>query len=157
MKIGHICLAPPASEAGEKFAALVEAIARHDVEQHVLVANVALARRLANSKRVSVGPIVRTPVMAYCLMPNVEIAHVHENQSGQAGLLLALTRSIPFIITTNSGQSGDGNSLTRSILQRAAYKMKLSDAVPDDEAAREHLNIYQKTLTRIPRGCRRPA
>ena len=99
MKIGHICLAPAESETYEHFAALVEAIAatQIDAEQHVLVANVALARRLASCRGVSVGPVVTTAVMAYCLMPNVEIAHVHESKSGQAGLLLTLTRSIPLI------------------------------------------------------------
>ena len=155
VKIGHICLAPPHSEASERFASLVEAIARHDVEQHVLVASVALARRLATCKRVSVGPIVKTPVMAYCLMPNVEVAHVHESKSGQAGLLLTLTRSIPFIITTTNGESD--NPLTRSVLQRAAQTLNYPASEPGNQSARKLLSIYEDALSRIPREFQPPA
>lgn len=157
MKIGHICLAPPESDAGERFAALVEGISGRDVEQHVLVASVALARRLASSQGVSVGPIVKTPVMAYCLMPNVDVAHVHETKSGQAGLLLTLTRSIPFVITTGSRESSDRNPLTRSVLQRAAHTMQHPDAGPGKQLVSQHLSIYADALSRTPREFRPPA
>jgi hypothetical protein len=142
MKIGHICLAPAGSDEGERFAALVEAIAKHDVEQHVLVSSTLLAHRLATHNRVTVGPIVKSPVMAYCLMPQVEIAHVHESTSGQAGLLLTLTKSIPFIITTDPDIANDKNPLTQSVLRRAAYRMPASGTEQGCELARECLSIY---------------
>ena len=147
MKIGHICLAPPGNEISEHFAALVEALDRHYAEQHVLVASVMLAKRLAACQNVTVGPIVTTPVMAYCLMPNVELAHVHESKSGQAGLLLTLTRSIPFVITASRGSGAKKSPLTRSVLNRAAHVVKRSDTEPGNQAAREHLGIYQDVLS----------
>ena len=147
MKIGHICLTPPGNEVSEHFATLVEALDRHDSEQHVLVASVMLAKRLAGCQNVTVGPIVKTPVMAYCLMPNVDLAHVHEGKSGQAGLLLTLTRSIPFVITTSAGSGTTTSPLTRSVLNRAAHVLERLDTEPGSQAAREHLGIYQDVLT----------
>ena len=147
MKIGHICLTPPGNEISEHFAALVEALARHNSEQHVLVASVMLAKRLAACQSVAVGPIVNTPVMAYCLMPNVDLAHIHESKSGQAGLLLTLTRSIPFVITSSGGSGDKLSPLTRSVLNRAAHVIKRPDTEPGNQAASEHLGIYQDVLT----------
>ena len=147
MKIGHICLTPPGNDVSERFAALVEALDRYDIEQHVLVASVMLAKRLAACLSVTVGPIVKTPVMAYCLMPNVDLAHVHESKSGQAGLLLTLTRSIPFVITASGGSGDKLSPLTRSVLNRAAHVIKRPDTEPGTQAASEHLGIYQDVLT----------
>lgn len=146
MKIGHICLATPTSERGERFAELVEALARHGIEQHVLVAGVALARRLAACPGVSVGPIVKTPVMAYCLMPKVDLAHVHESKSGQAGLLLTLTRSIPFVITSKSEKSQSRNPLTRSVIHRAVGVIPPSDVEAADQTAAEYLSTYENAV-----------
>jgi len=147
VKIGHICLTPPGNDVSERLAALVEALDRHDSVQHVLVASVMLAKRLAGCQNVTVGPIVKTPVMAYCLMPNVDLAHVHEGKSGQAGLLLTLTRSIPFVITTSAGSDNTTSPLTRSVLNRAAHVLERRDTEPGNQAAREHLSIYQDVLT----------
>ena len=147
MKIGHICLTPSGNDVSERFAALVEALDRHESVQHVLVASVMLAKRLAGCQNVTVGPIVKTPVMAYCLMPNVDLAHVHEGKSGQAGLLLTLTRSIPFVITTTAGSGDTTSPLTRSVLSRAAHVLERRDTEPGNQAAREHLGIYQDVLT----------
>jgi len=152
VKIGHICLAPPGGDVSERFAALVEALDRHDSVQHVLVASVMLAKRLAGCQNVTVGPIVKTPVMAYCLMPNVDLAHVHEGKSGQAGLLLTLTRSIPFVITTSAGSGNTTSPLTRSVFHRAAHVLERLDTEPGNQAAREHLGIYQDVLTRWQRS-----
>ena len=147
MKIGHICLTLPGNDVSERFAALVEALDRHDSVQHVLVANVMLAKRLAGCQNVTVGPIVKTPVMAYCLMPNVDLAHVHEGKSGQAGLLLTLTRSIPFVITRSTGSGEKMSPLTRSVLHRAAHVVDRPDTEPGNQAASEHLGIYRDVLT----------
>jgi hypothetical protein len=143
MNIGHICLAVPNSEVSENFAALVEALDDFGVSQHVLVANVALARRLAKCTHVTVGPVVKTPVMAYCLMPQVDVAHMHEGKSGQSGLLLTLTRSIPFVITVDNGFKQDKSPITRSVLNRAVQTIERHDNEPDQHAAGQHLNIYE--------------
>ncbi len=147
VKIGHICLTPPGNDISEHFAALVEALDRHDTDQHVLVASVMLAKRLGACQNVTVGPIVKTPVMDYCLLPNVDLAHVHEGKSGQAGLLLTLTRSIPFVITTSEISADKMNPLTRSIFHRAAHRITRPDTAPGNQAAREHLGIYLEALT----------
>jgi hypothetical protein len=143
MNIGHICLTVPYSEASENFAALVEALDDFGVSQHVLVANMALARRLAKCAHVTVGPVVKTPVMAYCLMPDVDVAHMHENKSGQSGLLLTLTRSIPFIMTVDDGIEQDKNPIARSVANRAVQTIERYDIEPGELAAGQHLNIYE--------------
>lgn len=143
MNIGHICLATPDSDASEYFAALVEALAEFGVAQHVLVASASLTRRLAKCEYVTVGPVVKTPVMAYCLMPEVDIAHVHEGKSGQSGLLLTLTRSIPFVITLDNGFEADKSPIARSVLNRAVQIIERHGSEPDQHAAGEHLNIYE--------------
>lgn len=146
MKIGHICLAADDTADSARFADIVEAIAAYDVEQHVLVASVPLARRLARCPRVTVGPIVHSALMAYCLMPNVRIAHVHDGKSAQAGLLLTLTRAIPFVLTADEGIAADRSPLTRSVVKRAAAMLRNRQPEAADRAAREHLNVYENAL-----------
>ena len=130
MHIGHINLASSMNGTGEQFIRLVEALDRQGVSQHVLVANTALARRVAVYDGITVGPVVKTPVMAYCLMPEVDVAHMHCSRSGQAGLLLTLTRSIPFVLTRRSAEPAGKNPLVRSMISRAA-----SVICPTEEAA----------------------
>ena len=146
MKIGQICLATPADGSGERFAELVEALAEKGLEQHVLVASVTLARRLVTCDNVTVGPVVRSPVMAYCLMPDVDLAHVHEVRSGQAGLLLTLTRSIPFVISAGNVELGSKHPLTRSVFHRAAMMVPVLDDEPLEEVADEHLRMYHDSV-----------
>jgi len=143
MKVGHICLATTGGTEIERFAQLVEAISQFDVAQHVLVASHALGRRLAKCANVTVGPIVRSPVMAYCLMPQVDLAHVHDGKSGQAGLLLTLTRSIPFVITADDSTAANYDPLSRSVLNRAVCRLRNEpNTEPNAQAARRHLNVY---------------
>lgn len=146
LKIGHICLADNSNSHGERFAALVETLAGENVEQHVLVSSAALARRLAELPNVSVGPVVRTPVMAYCLMPEVDLAHIHEVKSGQAGLLLTLTRTIPYVISAQSDELDSKNPLTRSVFHRTAQLVPVIADEAVREVADEYLHIYQDTL-----------
>ena len=130
MKIGHINLATSMNGIGEHFVRLVEALTRQGIEQHVIVADESLARRILVYDDVTVGPVARTSVMAYCLMPDVTIAHVHEPRGARAGLLLALTRSIPFVLTRRETTSVGRNPIARSTLARAA-----SIICPNDESA----------------------
>lgn len=141
MIIGHICLAARADDAVDRFAALVEALDRLAVEQTVLVASAPLARRLQSCPYVTVGPIVRSPVVAYCLMPDVDVVHIHDDKSGQAGLLLTLTRSTPFVMTTPEKSSPGRNPLKRSVFHRAQSLISPSDMNP------EHLlRVYRRTV-----------
>ncbi|MDH4125860.1 MAG: hypothetical protein OEW64_08025 [Gammaproteobacteria bacterium] len=148
MRLGHICLLAEGCPDRAWFAELVAAISRHEVEQHVLVASASLAERLAGYTNVTVGPIVRSPVLAYCLMPNVEVAHVHDSDSGQAGLLLTLTRSIPFVLTVDDSLSKDSSPLARSVRNRAACTIQSRPADGADLAARNYLEIYRAALSR---------
>ena len=153
MNIGQICLATPNSEASRYFAALVEALDSFGVSQHVLVASLDVARRLSKCDYVTVGPVVQTPVMAYCLMPEVDVAHVHEARSGRSGLLLTLTRSIPFVITVDHEIEQDRSAIARSILKRAVQTIERNGIEPDALAAGRHLNIYEdacQNSQRIP-------
>lgn len=130
MDIGHICLEQSMNGIGEHFVKLIEALDRQGVRQHVIVANSSLARRVAICENVRVGPVVRTALMAFCLMPDVTVAHMHDAKSSQAGLTLRLTRSIPYVLTRRDTASPGRNPITRSMLERAA-----SLICPTDEAA----------------------
>lgn len=152
MKIGHIHLARQSDERRERFAALVAALAAEDIEQHVLVASVALARQLANLPGVTVGPVVKTPVMAYCLMPDVDLAHVHEVRSGQAGLLLTLTRTIPYVITAENEELASKNPLTRSVFHRTAQLVPCTPGEPVARVAVDYIRIYRDVLGHWFRG-----
>lgn len=119
MYVGHINLVRSMNGMGEHFVKLIEGLDRQGLQQHVLVSNAALARRVAVYENVLVGPVVRTAVMAYCLMPDVDVAHVHDQKANQAGLVLRLTRSMPYVVTRRS-PFADGNTISRSMLSRAA-------------------------------------
>lgn len=129
MYIGHINLVKSMNGIGEHFVKLVESLDRQGVRQHVLVANASLARRVSIYENVMVGPVVRTPVMAYCLLPDVTVAHMHDAKSSQAGLILRLTRSIPYIITRREVVPPLRNPLARSFLERSSGIICPSEAV----------------------------
>jgi hypothetical protein len=180
MYIGHICLAELMSGTGEALVSLIEAIDRQGVRQHVLVRNKSLARRAAISESVVIGPIVKVPVMAYCLMPNVQVVHIHCDRSAPAGLLLTLTRSIPFVFTCRVESESTKNPIKQSVLNRAAglifpdkkiaasYSMEnyrvpidivadarygnAKSAQTNNRIAADHLKIYRRVVdsSRIP-------
>ena len=119
MRIGHINLSPHISAAEEQLVILVEALTAHNVEQHILVRNPFLAKRLAVCAGVSVGPIVRSSLTALLLMPAVDLIHTHDRKALNTGLLLALTRSIPYVLTHRRCSVPGKNLLTRSKYKRA--------------------------------------
>lgn len=137
MRIGHINLVASMNGTGEHFVRLIEALDRQGIEQHVLVANHALQKRVSLYDSVSVGPVVRTPVMAYCLMPDVGVVHAHGYSGGQAGLLMTLTRSTPFVLTRRSHAAVGRNPVSRSIINRAACII-----CPDESAAMRISNDF---------------
>jgi len=116
--LGHINLAKSFNGAGDHFVGLVEALQQAGVEQHVLVRNETLAKRISAVPGVVVGPLVRSAVTAYCLMPHRDLVHIHDLTAGQAGLLLTLTRSIPYILS-NSSAASTQYPLTQAIFRRA--------------------------------------
>jgi len=121
MLIGHINLATSIYGTGESFISLVEALDRAGMRQHILVRNATLAKRVdVAGDNVVVGPIVHSPVTACCLMPHVDIIHVHEPIAGQAGLLLTLTRAIPYILTHRGEIALARNPLLQAVYRRAA-------------------------------------
>lgn len=140
MYIGHINLAKSFNGAGEHFVRLIEALRTPGVRQYMLVRNIELAKRLDLVGEVTVGPVVRSAVTAYCLMPAVDVVHIHDPDDGQAGLLLTLTRSIPFVLTHH--ETAPGNSpLGRAVYRRAAGMIYNAD---DD--ATKHLRIYRHAV-----------
>jgi len=140
MHIGHINLAKSFNGAGEHFVSLVEALREQGMQQHVLVRNIALAKRLDLVDKVTAGPAVRSAIMAYCLMPHVDVVHIHDPSDGQAGLLLTLTRSIPFVLTHRDDAPGR-NPLTQAVYKRASGIIYQSDA-----DAAKHLRIYRHAV-----------
>lgn len=119
MEVGHINLEASINGAGEHFVKLVEGLSVLGVKQHVIVRNKSLARRLEICGDVTVGPTVNTAVTAYCLMPHVPLVHTHDEASGHAGLLLTLTRSIPYVVTRDSEYPPGDNPIVRSVYRRA--------------------------------------
>lgn len=119
MEVGHINLEACMNGAGEHFVKLVEGLSGLGIKQHVIVRNKCLARRLEICEDVSVGPTVNSAVTAYCLMPQIALVHTHDEASGHAGLLLTLTRSIPYVATRQSEQPPGDNPIVRSVYSRA--------------------------------------
>ncbi len=119
MKVGQIYLDKTSGDRAQQFQSIIESLDRLAIEQHVLVASPELARRLGGLPYVAVGPVVSTPVMAYCLMPEIDVAHAHDPRAGQVGLLLTLTRSTPYVLSAGDSQHGSRNPLHASIRERA--------------------------------------
>lgn len=130
MMIGHINLEKSMNGTGEHFVKLIEGLDRQGIRQHVIAANASLARRVAVYENVSVGPVVTTSVMAFCLMPEIDVAHLHDARSGQAGLVMRLTRSLPYVLTRRESMPPSSNPVSRSIVQRSAGVI-----CPDEAAA----------------------
>ena len=128
MRLGHINLARSFNGTGEHFIALIEALDRQGVSQHVIVRNEALAKRLGIYANVTVGPTTGAAVVAYCLMPAVDVVHAHDSRGTQSALLLALTRSIPFVLTRRIDRHPHSNPVNRSIYQRASGIVCTTDA-----------------------------
>ena len=114
---------------GEHFIKLIECLDRQGIRQHVIVANASLARRISIYENVLVGPVTKTTVMSYCMMPDVDVVHVHDTRSYQAGLVLRLTRSIPYVLTHRATAAPAVRSpIARSVITRSAGVICPTDA-----------------------------
>jgi len=182
VQIGHIYLDGSMNGNAEHFIRLVESLARLGVRQHVVVRNQMLAKRLAVSDNVSVGPTASAAVTACCLMPSVAVVHTHDETGGHAGLLLMLARSVPYVATRRSALPLGRNPIIRSVYGRAASLICPSeraaaairgaglgvpvDVIPnipgagrgdDDAMARQVVGEYLRIYRRAAETCRVPA
>ena len=140
MRIGHINLARSFNGAGEHFVRLIEALQKEGVQQHLLVRNVELAKRLDIVDHVTAGPVVRSPVSAFALMPPVDVVHAHDVSCGQAGLLLLLTRSTPYVINI------EGHECIRSPVSRAVNKRASGVIHHCDADGAKYMRVYRHAL-----------
>ena len=147
MHIGHINLSESFNIGGEDFVSLIESLQQHGMQQYVLVRNIALAKQLDLIDGVVVGPVVRSPIMAYSLMPQVDIVHIHDRSSGSAGLLLTLTRSVPFVLTRREITALSMNPINKAACNRASGFIEENQLT-----AGEHLQVYRRAVDslRVP-------
>jgi len=164
VQIGHINLAKSFNGTGEHFVSLVESLQHEGIDQHVIVRNMTLAKRLSAVEEVVVGPVVRSAISAYCLMPRLDLVHIHDSNAAQAGLLLTLTRSIPFVLTHRGSPPTKLNPLALAVYHRATSIICNDESdlavlhhldpllrvhvVPDIEhsgSAQQHLRVYQNS------------
>lgn len=120
VQIGHITLARSFNGTGEHFVSLVEGLASQGVEQHVVASNNALLQRVAVCDGVTVSPATGSMLLAFCLLPKVDVAHIHDAENAEAGLLLALTRAIPYVLTHRAETAADSGALRESAYRRSA-------------------------------------
>lgn len=146
VRVGHINLARSTNGWGEHFVRLIEALDEREVDQHMVVRSTALARRLDLLSNVTVGPTASSALMAYCLMPGVDVVHIHDPADAQAGLLLTLTRSIPYVLTRRGLPPGN-NPLARAAFSRASGFVYLGDADVD-----KHLRLYRRATSQWRTG-----
>lgn len=128
MRIGHVCLDRHFNGIGEHIVSLVEGLAAQGASQHIIVRNQPLAKRLSLYENVTVGPTTGASVVACRLMPPVDLIHSHDDRSAQVGLLLQLTRSIPFVLTRRSRNNPTDNPITQAYYRRAGSVICTTDA-----------------------------
>jgi hypothetical protein len=140
LHVGHINLSKSIDDAGEQFAGLVESLRNREIRQYVLVRNVELAKHLDAIDGITVGPVVHSAVTAYALMPNVDIVHIHDMSASQAGLLLTLTRSIPYVLSYGEAMPNGKKPLAQAIYRRALC------VICRDDSEASILRHYDATL-----------
>ena len=144
MQIAHINLIESFDNQAARFIELVESVKKHGLQQYVVVRNRDIAKRLDAVDDVTVGPCVRTAITAHCLVPAVDVVHLHDRNSGSAGLLLVLTRSIPFVLSADATGETTSNPITKAVQRRAAGLID-----PDIADVATHLQIYRQAADRL--------
>jgi len=164
MLIGHLNLDAAMNDTGERFVNLVRGLSVLGIRQFVLLRDRSLASRLEGLAGIEVGPAVQSAVTAFCLVPNLDLAHIHDPAAAQAGLLLTLTRSIPYVLSHRRDDPLVPGPLKLAVYRRAAHVICHDDAdasilrhfdpslriaiVPDlagGSAASSLLEIYQNS------------
>lgn len=136
--VGHVYLARSMDHGAERFIRLVEALDRAGASQHVIVANDDLAKRVGVCPAVSVGPVTGSAVMAYCLMPRVDVVHAHGDQAGHSALLLALTRSIPYVMTLDLEDGETETRIQQAVLRRSKGRLHLGASIDAGKILRSY-------------------
>lgn len=144
MRIGHIYLSNEADSSARRFVRLVQMLALHGFEQHVIVRNTDLIERLERTRGVSVEANVRTPVSAFCMMPSIDVVHLHDRSSWQAGLLFVLTKSVPYVLTALPESEQGGGAVATATQKRAT-------ALIDPEVADvvTHIQVYRQAAENL--------
>jgi len=172
LTIGHIDLSPGAGAEVSGLASIVVFLAASGVRQHVVAGDMALCRRLCDVDGVAVGPTTSAPAVAFSQMPAVDVLHVHDERSAEAGLLMALTRSTPYIYSDAAANDLPVGPVSAAIYRRASsivcpdpatadrivrfdprIRVDIVDpGLPPGQIARHWLRIYRRTVDsdRIP-------
>ncbi|HNP64372.1 MAG TPA: hypothetical protein PKH39_10605 [Woeseiaceae bacterium] len=95
-------------------------------------------------QNVTVGPVARSAVTAYCLMPRVDVLHVHDRTSRAAGLLATLTQSASFVLTNEVSIDADRNPISQAACRRAAGFIE-----PGEIDAATHIAVYQRAANAL--------
>ncbi len=140
VQVGHVLLRPDSKESVCAFVSLVEALDRLTVRQHILMSDAAGLRRVQACPFATVGAIVRSPVVASCMMPGVDVIHAHDASGGQVGLLLTLTRSIPYVLYADARRAA-APPVYDMVLRRATAVL---DGTHID--AERLIEIYRRTM-----------
>jgi hypothetical protein len=135
--VGHIYLSRSMDVAAERFIRLVEVLEQAGVSQHVIAANADLAKRVAVYSSVSIAPATGSAVGAYCLVPRVDVVHAHGEQAGHVGLLLALTRSIPYV-TSDAGEEETATWVQQAVLRRSMGRLVICDHLDASQVVRSY-------------------
>ena len=144
MIVGHVLLRPQSDESIRRMTMLVEWVDHLAIRQHILTSDIVCARRVQSFPHATTGPIVRSPVIANCLMPKVDIVHAHDARGGQVGLLMALTRSVPFVVQRFEDQRSLREPFRDMILRRAGAVL---DRVDDVERL---IETYRRVVDGAP-------
>lgn len=128
LRIGHISLVASDDWPADAVLALVASVQDRGPTQFLLSSDEHVRRRAASFGGVVVGPTVRSPLSAYCLVPRVDLVHAHDLVAGQTGLLLTLTRSVPYVLSHVRFSGGNSTRLCRAIYRRAAAVICRDDA-----------------------------
>ncbi len=131
MRIGHIDLSARIAAAEEQLVVLVESLGAQGIEQHILVRNPFLAKRLSVCKGATVGPALRSATAAAFLMPAVDLVHAHDSRAACAGVLLDMLRSIPFLVTHREPRASRWDPLQRLVYSRCEMIVCASQSEAD--------------------------
>lgn len=142
LRVGHIRLNGLIDPSAERLIRLVERLDDAGVRQHVVCGSEDLARRVGLYAATDAGPVTTSAVLAYCLMPHVDVVHVHDEQAERAGLLLALTRGIPFVMTDGRRDRHPASAIRRAVLSRCMACVEIRDPID----AGEMLRLYDRAV-----------
>lgn len=137
MELGHINLDRKGSDRDRDFLAMAENLDHLGVRQHFVVADDAAARYLQRLAFAAGVDVTASPIVANCLMSNVDLVHAHGYRAGRAGLIMTLTRGIPYLLTAVENERTGTVPLKGSVRRRA--RAVLAD---DRVGAAELIDLY---------------